>query len=217
MTIGSIGTGLPVPAHGTSAATRQSDKPAAEAGARDTVAITGTADEALTYTDPRKNATQQASGLSTMLDESNRQVQQFLQLLGDLIQQQGLEWSKLATGEQKLTVDQATIDAATEATSEDGEWGMRQTAERILSFAKLGIGDDPAQIATYRAAVDQGFKEAEKVFGGKLPDISYQTYDAIMAEFDRWEQEGIPPGATVSLAKAMKPDATDSEASSSQT
>lgn len=217
MTIGSIGTGLPVPAHGTPAATRQSSKPAAETDASDTVSITSTADETLTYADPRKNATLQASDLSAMLDESNRQVQQFLQLLGDLVQQQGLEWSKLATGEQKLTVDQATIDAATEATSEDGEWGVRQTAERILSFAKLGIGDNPAQIATYRAAVDQGFKEAEKAFGGKLPDISYQTYDAIMAEFDRWEQEGIPPGASVSLAKSMKPGVTDSEASSSQT
>jgi len=137
-----------------------------------------------------------------MLDESNRKVDEFMQLLGGMVEKQGLEWSKLVSGEQKLTADAETIAKAKEAVSEDGEFGVRKTAERILTFAKMGIGDDPEKLATFRKAVEKGFDDAAKMLGGKLPQISEDTRKVIMAEFDRWEKEGIPGGDTVSLKKA---------------
>jgi hypothetical protein len=109
--------------------------------------------------------------------------------------------SKVVSGEQKLTADKGTIDAAKAAISEDGEMGVRKVSERILSFAKFAMGDDPAQMKKIRDAVELGFSQAKEALGGVLPEISQKTYSTIMAEFDRWEKEGIPAGATVSLKK----------------
>ena len=158
-------------------------------------------DEAQTYGDPRKTAAKDKPDLQSMLDESNRKVDEFMQMLGGLVQKQGLEWSKLVSGEQKLTADADTIAKAKEAVSEDGEFGVRKTAERILTFAKMGIGDDPEKLATFRKAVEKGFDDAAKILGGTLPQISQDTRKVIMDEFDRWEKEGIPTGDSVSLKK----------------
>lgn len=35
-----------------------------------------------------------------------------------------------------------------------------------------------------QAAVEKGFKEATKSWGKELPDISNNTYDAVMKKFD---------------------------------
>ena len=35
----------------------------------------------------------------------------------------------------------------------------------------------------------KGFKEAEKAWGGKLPEISQKTYDEVLKRFDEWENE----------------------------
>ena len=163
----------------------------------DTVSLSGSAPESLTYSKPRAIPAE----LSTMLEESDRQVEAMMNLIRPLLEQQGLTMSKVISGEQKLTVDQGTIDAAKEAISEDGEMGVRKVSERILSFAKFAMGDDPTQMKKIRDAVELGFSQAKEALGGTLPEISQKTYNTIMAEFDRWEKEGIPSGETVSLKK----------------
>ena len=35
-----------------------------------------------------------------------------------------------------------------------------------------------------RAAFKKGYEQAEKTWGGKLPEISQKTYDAVMKGFD---------------------------------
>ncbi|MGL6040410.1 MAG: hypothetical protein ACRC01_04320 [Deefgea sp.] len=165
---------------------------------KDTVKLNGQAPESLTYSKPRAMPAE----LSTMLEESDRQVEAMMSLIRPLLEQQGLTMSKVVSGEQKLTVDQGTIDAANAAISEDGEMGVRKVSERILSFAKFAMGDDPAQMKKIRDAVELGFSQAKEALGGTLPEISQKTYSTIMAEFDRWEKEGIPTGATVSLKQA---------------
>ena len=40
-----------------------------------------------------------------------------------------------------------------------------------------------------REAFIQGYKDAEKAWGGTLPEISQKTYDATMKLFDEWAQE----------------------------
>ena len=204
MDISSISSRPPLPV-GVSAGNQQTQASSSTTTAtpQETVALGQTpADEALTYPDPRKTASKDKPDLQTMLDESNRKVDEFMQLLGGMVEKQGLEWSKLVSGEQKLTADAETIAKAKEAVSEDGEFGVRKTAERILTFAKMGIGDDPEKIATFRKAVEKGFDDAAKILGGKLPQISEDTRKVIMDEFDRWEKEGIPTGDSVSLKKA---------------
>ena len=82
-----------------------------------------------------------------------------------------------------------TVDAATKAQAEadiakDGYWGVNQTTERILDFAKALAGDDPDKLESMREAFEKGYKQAEKTWGGELPDISKQTFDAVMKGFD---------------------------------
>ncbi|WP_199054610.1 hypothetical protein [Aquitalea sp. ASV15] len=159
--------------------------------------------QSLTYGKPSSSATAAPVDVSALLAKSNQQVSDFLKLLGNLVQQQGLQWNKVVSGEQKLTVDPQTKAAATQAVSEDGELGVKNTARRILDFARLGIGNDPSKIDTLRAAVQQGFDEAKQAFGGSLPDISNQTHDAIMATLDDWQKNGLPSNNDYTL---IRPD-----------
>ncbi len=96
-------------------------------------------------------------------------------------------WSFLREG--NFTVDPATKLQAQEDISEDGYWGVKQTSDRIIDFAKALTGGDPDKIEDMRAAFEKGYKQAEKTWGGKLPDISQRTYDAVMEKFDKMAAE----------------------------
>lgn len=92
-------------------------------------------------------------------------------------------WQFLSKGE--YTVDAATQKKAQEAISEDGYWGVKQTSDRIVSFATALAGNDSKQLEKMRDAFLKGYKQAEKTWGGKLPDISQRTYDAVLEKFDK--------------------------------
>lgn len=91
-------------------------------------------------------------------------------------------WQFLRSG--NYTVDAATKLQAQQDISEDGYWGVKQTSSRILDFATALTGGDPDKIEDMRKAFEKGYKQAEKTWGGELPDISKQTYDAVMKGFD---------------------------------
>ena len=78
------------------------------------------------------------------------------------------------------------ISKAQEDISEDGFWGVKQTSERILNFAKAITGGDPEKMEKMRNIVDKAFKQVAGIFGGldKMPEISQKTYEAIMEGFD---------------------------------
>lgn len=96
-------------------------------------------------------------------------------------------WSLLASG--KLSVDPATRAQAQADIAEDGYWGVSQTSQRILDFATALTGGDPDKIEEMRSAFKKGFAQAEKQWGGSLPDISQKTYDAVMKGFDDMAQK----------------------------
>ena len=93
-------------------------------------------------------------------------------------------WNKIREGD--FEVDEATRKQAQEDISEDGYWGVKQTSERLLSFAKALTGGDASKAEEMREAIQKGFEEAEKLWGGELPEISSQTYDAVMKGIDEW-------------------------------
>ena len=68
--------------------------------------------------------------------------------------------------------------------AEDGYFGVDQTSQRIVDFAIGAFGSDPAKLQQMKDAIDQGFLDAQQAFGGALPEISQQTYDAIMEKLD---------------------------------
>lgn len=96
-------------------------------------------------------------------------------------------WSILSSG--NFTVDAATKAQAQADIAEDGYWGVSQTSQRILDFATALTGGDPDKIEEMRSAFQKGYKQAEKTWGGELPEISQKTYDAVMEGFDKMAKE----------------------------
>ncbi len=91
--------------------------------------------------------------------------------------------------EGKVEVDPKVVEQAKKDVAEDGYWGVEQTAERIVSFAKALTGGDASKLEEMRKAIDKGFGDAEKVWGDKLPEISAKTRDRINEMLDEWAAE----------------------------
>ena len=93
-----------------------------------------------------------------------------------------------------LKLSEADRAQALELISEDGYFGVKQTTDRIMAFAKalVGEGASEKEIEAMRAATQKGFDEVARMFGGfdKLPDVTKQTYEAIMKAFDEWKGVG---------------------------
>jgi len=109
-------------------------------------------------------------------------------LVANLLQEQGIN-TKIAIGDSEIDLAAVTPEQAQELVSEDGYFGVEQTSDRIFQFA-IGIaGGDPSRLDAIKEGVDKGFAEAKKALGDWLPDISYDTYDAVMKKLDDWAME----------------------------
>ena len=91
-------------------------------------------------------------------------------------------WSVLSSG--NFTVDAATKAQAQADIAEDGYWGVEATSKRIVDFAVALCGDNKDKLEEMKEAFEKGFKQAEKTWGGELPDICQRTYDAVFDKFD---------------------------------
>ncbi|MDQ7045562.1 MAG: hypothetical protein Q9M32_06605 [Sulfurimonas sp.] len=74
---------------------------------------------------------------------------------------------------------------ATELVSEDGIFGISQTSERIANFVISGASGDEDRFRAGRAGMIEGFKQAEKMWGGELPEISQKTMQAAIEMVDK--------------------------------
>lgn len=110
-------------------------------------------------------------------------VQQLIAGQGSAIGKADNMWRFLASG--NFTVDAATKAQAQADIAEDGYWGVNATSDRIVDFAVALAGDDSEKLEEMRAAFQKGFDQATRTWGGKLPDISQRTYDAVMEKFDK--------------------------------
>ncbi len=102
-------------------------------------------------------------------------------------------WRFLAKGD--FEVDEATKKQAQEDISENGYWGVEQTSDRILDFAKALAGNDPAKADELFNAFKKGFDEATKSWGQELPDISKRTYEAVEKKFNDWKNSASTTAA----------------------
>jgi len=100
-------------------------------------------------------------------------------------------WAVRAKGIKLSEADRAQ---AQQLISEDGFFGVKQTTDRIMGFAKAMVGEGASdkQIENMRAAVQKGFDEVARMFGGfdKLPQVTKDTHAAIMSAFDAWKSGG---------------------------
>lgn len=76
-------------------------------------------------------------------------------------------------------------DEAKALVADDGFFGITQTSERIANFVLMGAGDDVEMLKAGREGILRGFEEAESMWGGKLPDISYETINKSVEMIDK--------------------------------
>ncbi|MDD3801433.1 MAG: hypothetical protein PHV45_04465 [Desulfuromonas thiophila] len=107
------------------------------------------------------------------------------QLVIQTFQEQGLA-TEIALGNETIDLQSLTPAQAQELVAEDGYFGVEQTSQRIVDFAIGLAGNDPSRLDAILSGVEKGFGEAEKAFGGTLPDISYATRDAVLQKLDDW-------------------------------
>ncbi|MCH5255470.1 MAG: hypothetical protein J1F41_11140 [Lachnospiraceae bacterium] len=142
----------------------------------------------------KKTYTQNTDLVAKLKADQESRLQQLQSIVEQLLTKQGQTynsangiWSILAGG--NLQVDAATQAQAQKDIAEDGYWGVKQTSDRIIDFATALTGGDPDKIEEMREAFKKGYKQAEKTWGGELPEISKQTYDAVMQKFDKLAEE----------------------------
>ncbi|HHL35652.1 MAG TPA: hypothetical protein ENJ30_14940 [Desulfobulbaceae bacterium] len=104
------------------------------------------------------------------------------------MKEQGIE-TKITTENGEIDISTVTPQEAKDLTGDDGYFGVDKTSDRIVKLAITIAGGDPSRIDAIKKGVDKGFQEALKAFDGKLPDISYDTYDAVMEKLDKWVSE----------------------------
>ncbi len=76
-------------------------------------------------------------------------------------------------------------EQATELVSDEGYYGIAQTAQRLADFVLMGGGEDINKLRAGREGILRGFKEAEEMWGGNLPEISYKTIDSALEQIDQ--------------------------------
>lgn len=131
----------------------------------------------------KTNGRHQAQSVRQMKNEGMKDV--ISKLLGGL-----------ASGTPKATINSQLNSIfksfGLETIEDDGTddfWGAEATANRILDFAKALAGDDDKAFSTLKDAFEKGFGDSEKIWGGKLPSVCYDTLSKVREGFDEWEKE----------------------------
>lgn len=125
--------------------------------------------------------------------DSEKRMESFRALVEKMFLQQGQKftdtddmWKALAKGD--FTVDAETAAQAKEDISEDGYWGVEQTSQRIFDFAQSLSGGDEDKMEEMLEAFKKGFSQATKSWGQDLPEISQNTYDAVLKKFEDYKK-----------------------------
>lgn len=126
-----------------------------------------------------------AEEINRLWAEANRATQNLRDMVEELLKSQG-KTLKDALSSDELIVDEKTRLAAQQAISEDGECGVNAVSDRIVAFAKAISNDNPEMYDKLMSAIDEGFAQAEKAFGGKLPDICQKTHEEINRKMQEW-------------------------------
>lgn len=145
----------------------------------------------------KMSAEDRAALVKSLKADLDNQMNRFIDMMTGVFTKQGFTaktaeddsfWRMFSSG--NLNVDLETKQAAQEAISEDGYWGVKQTSERIFKMAQALAGDDPEKMKEMQAAVEKGYKAAGKAWGKELPEIAGQTIDAVNGMFENYFNPG---------------------------
>ncbi len=146
--------------------------------------------------DDAKKASSNKALIEKLKADSQNRINQMQNLVSEMFQKQGKAfstseqmWKILASGD--FTVDAKTAEDAKAAISEDGYWGVNQTSQRIFDFAVSLSGGDSEKMDKMLEAFKKGFSQATKSWGKDLPDISSQTYNAVLEKFEDYKNNAV--------------------------
>ena len=83
------------------------------------------------------------------------------------------------------SLNELSSDEANDLISENGFFGIANTAGRIASFVLNGAGDDVEKLKAGREGVTKGFEDAKKIWRGELPEISQKTIEKTLETLDK--------------------------------
>ena len=136
-----------------------------------------------------------SSSLTIQTGEGQDQYNLLRGLVTNMLKEQGIDF-KVANGDQEIDISNITQEEAVELIADDGYFGVDQTSDRIVDFAIAIAGGDPSRLSAIKEGVEKGFNEALEAFNGWLPDISYDTFDAVMNKLDAWAEVDSPEQAS---------------------
>lgn len=152
---------------------------------QDVIEKTETPPVNVTYPKPEKAYKMDHDEVAKLMNDSERRLQNFQDLLQGLMQNQSGTYKVFMLG-REFNVDQKTVDKAKADLEPGGDQSVQVVADRIVAMAKALTGGDPSKVEEMKAAAIKGFELAEKAWGGKLPDISQQTHTEVMRQFSAW-------------------------------
>ncbi len=130
--------------------------------------------------------------IAKLKQDAERRTQQLRSIVEKMMTKQGITYTTASDMYAFLRSGNYEVDATTQAQaqadiSESGYWGIEQTSDRLVSFAQALTGGDPSKADEMIAAVKQGFEEATKAWGDKLPDICQKTLDKTIEKLNKWK------------------------------
>lgn len=149
--------------------------------------LSGSKPEELTYSRPS------TAEITRMREEAEAKYNYILDIIKSLVSKQagiepgispeeGIELEETAV----LVVPPEVAAWAQEAL--ESYYSVEQTSNRIMDMARALSGGDKSKIPLLRKAVQEGFEQVQQILG-ELPQISKDTYNEIMRQFDEWEKE----------------------------
>lgn len=154
----------------------------------------------------KQTAKYDAATIEKMKAEAELKTAQLRSLVEKMLLKQGQKFTTLADAfdmikEGTIEVDDETAAEAAKEIADDGYWGVEQTSERMFSFAKALAGNDPAKADSMLEALQKGYDEAAKQWGGELPEICRKTLEATQKKLTDW-RDGVTAEDTTAIAAA---------------
>jgi hypothetical protein len=156
----------------------------------DQLDIGNTEKKSATYTKPTTNKPDM-NRIEELKKEADKALQPLKDMVKELLRQQGIAYKEAgfeSTDDTLIDIPPELRAEAQKSIADDGEYGIEKTATRLADFAKAISGEDKSKLDTLRKAIQDGYNEAEKAFGGTLPDISKKTLELTMKKLDEWAE-----------------------------
>ncbi len=176
-----------------------------KAVAENTEAASFKADGGRSYTSASRGAyAVDTETIERMRDESEQRMMNLVRkMLGQQVEK--ADAAGLITKENILNAikegkfSEEDIEQAKKDTADDGYWGVEQTSDRFVQYATALTGGDPGKLDAMIEAFEKGYAEAEKQWGGELPELAQRTREATLQKFqdlkDKYAQQGGDAGA----------------------